>query len=261
MRPGQCCRDVLTLPVGLQKSPFRFSCERASNIVYARERRAEMQTVPTTLQEAIVHFSNPDTAVAFMVDLRWPNGVCCPYCGDLDVTFMKSRSKWQCKGCRKQFSVKAGTILEDSPIGLDKWICAVWMLGNSKNGVSSCEMARSLGLTQKTAWFVLHRVRRAMEKGTFEKLDGEVEADETWIGQKAKTMHSKKRAEMREKNFPKTCVFGLKERDGDVRTMVIPDTTKETLHAAIDANVEKDADVFTDTARGYQGLGDRYEHE
>ncbi|HZT41664.1 MAG TPA: IS1595 family transposase [Chthonomonadaceae bacterium] len=222
-----------------------------------------MQTeinVPTTLQQAIIYFSDPDIALEFMVDLCFPNGPFCRKCGCLEPTFLKARRIWQCKGCKKQFSVKTGTIFEDSPIGLDKWICTVWMLANSKNGVSSCEVARSIGVTQKTAWFMLHRIRRAMEAGSFEKLDGQVECDETYIGGKARNMHGDKRREQRGRGFPKTTVFGLRQRNGEVRTMVVPDATKETLQEKIEEHIEEGAEVFTDTARAYNGLSDRYAH-
>src|SRR5277367_5523623 len=120
---------------------------------------------PQTLQEAILCFSDPDNCVAYLVARRpeWKNGVICPTCGSTKVSFLKNQSRWQCSArhAKRQFSVKVGTIMEDSPIGLDKWLPAIWMLQNSKNGISSCEIARALGVTQKTAWFLLHRIRLA----------------------------------------------------------------------------------------------------
>jgi transposase-like protein len=146
---------------------------------------------PRTLVDAIRYYANPDHCQAVMVEVRWPEGVACPTCGRTDVRYIATRRLWECKTKhpRKQFSVKVGTIFEDSPLGLDKWLTAVWMIANCKNGVSSYEMARGLGVTQKTAWFMLHRIRTAMQTGSFVKLKGEVEVDETFIGGKARFMH------------------------------------------------------------------------
>ena len=135
-----------------------------------------------TLLEAVQYFSDPDRALDFVVHMRWPNGVRCPHCGVDSVGIIATRRIWRCKSCKKQFSVKVGTIFEDSPIGLDKWLPALWMLVNSKNGISSYEVGRALGLTQKTAWFMLHRIRLAMQTGSFEKMMVTVEVDETSIG-------------------------------------------------------------------------------
>src|SRR3712207_3191540 len=136
---------------------------------------------PQTLMEAIRHFADPDVALQTMVSLRWPEGVRCPSCGRADVRFLKTRRIWECKGDhpKRQFSAKVGTIFEDSPIGLGKWFVAIWMVANCKNGVSSYEVHRSIGVTQKSAWFMLHRIRLAMQAGSFAKASGEVEADET----------------------------------------------------------------------------------
>src|SRR5438128_12583513 len=131
-----------------------------------------MAMQPTTLQEAIQYFSNEDMCVQYVANMRWPNGATCPQCQARQVPYVKNRRVWQCKGCRKQFSVKVGTIFEDSPIPLSKWLPVMWMLVNCKNGVSSYEIARDLGVTQKTAWFMMHRIRRAIQTGTFDKLGG-----------------------------------------------------------------------------------------
>src|SRR5713226_3551280 len=152
---------------------------------------------PKTLQKAIIYFSNPDNCLAYLIARRWPNGVICPTCGRTDVTFLAKQRKWQCKTThqRRQFSIKTGTIFEDSPLGLDKWLTAVWMITNCKNGVSSYEVHRAIGVTQKTAWFMVHRIRLAMQTGSFaKKLGGEVEVDETFIGGKARNMHPHVRA-------------------------------------------------------------------
>src|SRR5436853_69176 len=158
-----------------------------------------MSNEPKSLQEAILYFSNPDNCIDYLAARRWPKGVICPSCGSDKVKFNPNRSLWQCSShhAKRQFSVKVGTIFEDSPIGLDKWLAATWMLTNCKNGISSYEIARDLKVTQKSAWFMLHRIRLAMQAGTFEKLGGDgtpVEVDETFIGGNARKMNQKQRA-------------------------------------------------------------------
>src|SRR5579863_9038948 len=151
---------------------------------------------PQTLQEAIIYFADLDNCIKFFAGRRWPNGVECPTCGSKDVSYISTRRMWECKAkhARKQFSIKVGSIFEDSALGLDKWLTAAWMICNCKSGVSSCEVARSIGVTQKTAWFMLHRIRKAMQTGSFMKLGGKggsgVEVDETFIGGKARNMHN-----------------------------------------------------------------------
>ena len=149
-----------------------------------------MEREPKTLQEAILYFSDPDNCLNYIVARRWPDGVACPTCGSESVGFIKSRRVWQCKTRhpKSQFSVKIGTIFEDSPIKLDKWLAAIWMVANCKNGISSWEIHRALGVTQKTAWFMLHRIRLALQSGSLGKVGGEVEVDETFIGGKSRNM-------------------------------------------------------------------------
>src|SRR5580658_1606151 len=176
---------------------------------------------PKTLQEAIQFFSNYENCKAYMVAKRWPNGVTCPACGSAHVVYLENVRRWKCYGKheRPQFSLKTGTIFEDSPLGLDKWLPVMWLLANSKNGVSSWEIHRSLGVTQKTAWFMLQRGRLAMQDNvTGGKLSGEVEVDETFIGAKARNMHKAKRAEKIQGRGPdgKEIVFGMVERGGKV---------------------------------------------
>src|SRR6266566_4944963 len=149
--------------------------------------------LPTSLLEAIRYFSDLDVATDYVAKLRWPNGPVCPRCDGTEHSYLATRRVWKCKACKRQFSVKVGTIFEDSPIPLDKWLASIWLVANSKNGVSSHELGRSVGLTQKSAWFVLHRIRVAMQTGSFDKLSGEVEADETFIGGLARNMHKDKR--------------------------------------------------------------------
>src|SRR5215204_5828074 len=219
---------------------------------------------PKTLQEAIKFFSDPDTCTTFMAQIRWPEGVTCPYCAGKAVSYLSTRYKWKCmnKVCHKQFSVKVGTVMEDSPIGLDKWLAAVWLITNAKNGISSYEVMRALGITQKSAWFLMHRIRLAMQTGTFEKLSGQVEVDETYIGGLARNMH---RSEHSRKitgtgGKGKVAVMGLLERDGKVRAKVINDATQLTLHAEVRGNVEPGAELFTDAWKGYSGLHQEYIH-
>lgn len=221
---------------------------------------------PTTLLEAVTYFSDPNTCREFMVNLRWPDGiVTCPHCGSTEPRFMEKRGIWQCKNkeCRKQFSVKVGTIFEDSPLPLQKWLPVLWLLANAKNGISSYEIHRAIGVTQKTAWFMLHRVRLAMQTESFCKLQGEVEVDETYIGGKARNMHKARRAEKIKGTggMGKTAVMGLLERHGEVRTKVVPNVRRDTLQPEVRKHVEPGSAVFSDDLHSYRGLGDEFVHE
>lgn len=216
---------------------------------------------PQTLLEAIRYFSDPDICVEFTAKLRWPDGATCPYCASKELSFLKTRRIWKCKICKKQFSVKVGTIFEDSPLGLDKWLAAIWLIANAKNGISSYEVHRALGITQKSAWFMLHRIRLAMQTGTFAKLSGKVEVDETYIGGKARNMHKGKRKAKGRGAVGKTAVMGLLEREGKVRAKVIADTKRETLHAEVKGHVELGAEVFTDALPSYNGLDPEFAHK
>lgn len=140
-------------------------------------------------------FEDKAVAFEFFKNLRWPNGPACPDCGCSEYSFLSTRLTFKCKACKRQYSVKKGTIFEDSPLGLDKWLPAIWLIANTKNGTSSHELGRALGVTQRTAWFMLHRIRVAMKTGTFEKLKDTVEVDETFVGGKARNMHKHKREE------------------------------------------------------------------
>ena len=218
---------------------------------------------PHTLQQAIVHFSDPDRAFQYALNLRWPNGVvACPRCGSEKHSFVKTRRLWHCKGCKKQFTIKVGTIFEDSPLGLDKWMCAYWMLCNCKNGVSSCEMARTLGITQKSAWFMMHRIRLTMKDDSTIKLSGEVEADETFIGGTARNMHVavKARRITGTGTKDKIAVMGILERGGKVVTTVVPNRKKTALQAEVKKHVEAGAALYTDALLSYEGLAGTYAH-
>lgn len=222
--------------------------------------------LPKTLQQAIKYFADDLFCVKFIASRRWSDGTAiCPRCQSDNNTFMESRKVWQCKNkeCKKQFSVKVGTIFEDSPIGLDKWLTAMWLIVNAKNGISSYEIHRAIGVTQKTAWFMLHRIRLAMQSGSLDKLSGNVEVDETYIGGLAKNMHKAKReAKIQGRgSVGKTAVMGLLERGGRVLAKVIERTDRETLHAEVKASVETGANLFTDEWRSYRGLDSEYVHE
>ena len=218
---------------------------------------------PETLMEAIQYFADPDVCLEFTANLRWPNGPVCPVCGGLDHSFLKTRRIWKCKGCKKQFSVKLGTIFEDSPLGLDKWLPAVWLAANSKNGISSHELGRALGTTQKSAWFMLHRIRLAMQMQSLDALDGEVEVDETFIGGRARNMHKGVRARRitGTGGKDKTVVAGVLQRGGHVRAEVVPNTKRATLHARVRAHVAEGAAVYTDALDSYSGLDAVYAHQ
>ena len=230
-------------------------------------------TDPKTLQDAIVFFSDPDNCVSYLVARRWPAGVTCPTCGRTDVTYVPARRLWQCKTRHPkcQFSVKVGTIFEDSPIALKSWLMAMWMIANCRNGVSSYEIARAIGITQKSAWFVLHRIRLAMKGEHEQKLGsgeegGPVEADETFIGGKPKNMHAWKRLKRQvamNGYAEKAIVMGMLDRNTrEVRARVVPNVKRETLQKEILAQVGFGSTVYTDGWPGYDGLTKaRFIHE
>jgi transposase-like protein len=217
----------------------------------------QLTNLPKTLQEAIVYFSDASRALAYAIQLRWPNGVVtCPRCLADQHSFISTRRLWFCKGCKKQFTVKVGTIFEDSPLGMDKWMTAAWLVCNCKNGISSYEIARDLGITQKSAWFVDHRIRRAMQSGSFDKLSGEIEAGETFIGGKARNMHAGKRARKitGTGGKDKKMVMGILERGGKVRTAVVSRRTRKVLQAEVRKHVEAGSAIYSDTLKSYEGL-------
>lgn len=220
------------------------------------------QSLPTNLVGAIRYFSDLNICTEFVANLRWPNGPVCPRCGCVEYSYLTTRRVWKCKGCKRQYSVKVRTIFEDSPLGLDKWLPAVWLIANSKNGISSHELGRALGVTQKSAWFMLHRIRLAMQTGTFDKLDGAVEVDETFIGGKARNMHRdvRKRKITGTGGKDKAVVVGVKQRGGEMRAAVVPNTKRATLQGHVVANVEPGSAVYTDALRSYSGLDKDFEH-
>ncbi|HYM77332.1 MAG TPA: IS1595 family transposase [Candidatus Dormibacteraeota bacterium] len=234
-----------------------------------------MPNGPKTLQAAIAYFSDPEKCFQYAVKLRWPEGgITCPRCGEVKHSFIKTRRIWFCYVCKKQFTVKVKTIMEDSALGLDKWMTAVWMLVACKNGISSHELARSLGITQKSAWFMLHRIREAMAGDKSYKFGGSdgspIESDETFIGPMPQKMHRSRRLKMRAgrgqgKRFgyvSKTAVFGILDRGlRQVRANVVPNVKRETLQNAILDNVEHGSTVYTDAGVGFDNLHKNFVHE
>ena len=215
-----------------------------------------MSKAPTTLQEAVIHFATYENCHEFMMNLRWSDGkVRCPRCGSENVSYLPNARVFKCyeKHDRQKFSLKVGTIFEDSPIALEKWLPVMWMLVNAKNGISSWEIHRAIGVTQKTAWFMLHRIRLAMQSKTFNKLGGEgggeVEVDETFVGGKMKNMHKSRKREVQKEygqKGAKAIVLGMLERGGTVRTAVIEERTKKAMQPIIRENVEQGSLICSD---------------
>jgi transposase-like protein len=225
-----------------------------------------MSREPKSLQEAIVYFSTPDNCIDYLAIRRWKNGiVVCPTCGSKTVKFSAKRRTWTCSAhhAKREFSIKIGTVMEDSPIPLDKWMTATWLITNCKNGISSYEIARDVKVTQKSAWFMLHRIRLAMQDDFFgSKLGGEVEVDETFIGGKARNMHKKRRDRMTGRiDDDKSVVVGFMERGGKVRTQIVEKRRKHNLQPLIREQVEAGAAIYTDALKAYIGLDSDYEHE
>jgi transposase-like protein len=220
---------------------------------------------PDTLREAIIWFDDFEHCRQFMLELRWPDGnVKCPRCGSDRIFWIAKERVWKCYGKHDhvKFSLKTGTIFEDSPIGLDKWLPATWLVINCKNGISSYELHRDLKVTQKTGWFMLHRIRLAMQSGTFNKLGGEIEVDETFIGGKARNMHAAKRAQKitGTGGKDKVIVMGMLERGGTVRATVIGNRRKHKVQKEVREHIEAGAAIFCDELKSYDGLQADYQH-
>jgi transposase-like protein len=224
---------------------------------------------PQTLLEAVKFFGNPVNCREFMVSRRWPNGVTCPQCGSDKVYFDSSRNGWECKTRhpKRKFTLKTGTIFEDSPLGMDKWLPAVWMIANMKNGISSHELARAIGVTQKTAWFMLHRIRLAMQSDDGGKLGGEVEVDETYIGGLARNMHQDRRNRTKGRTwYGKVAVMGLLARHGEdgtsqVRTRIVKGVRRKDLVSQMREHIVPGSDVFTDALPTYSSLNHLFRHQ
>jgi transposase-like protein len=229
--------------------------------------------VPRTLADAIRYYGDPDVALNFVAHLRWGDEPVCPRCGCVESSYLKTRRLWQCKGCDKQFSVKLGTIFEDSALPLTKWLPALWLIVNAKNGISSYELHRALGVTQKSAWFMLHRIRLAMQTGTFGKVGGEVEVDETYIGGKARYMHPDKKERIlrgrRGGVTGKVAVMGLLSRDerkghSKVRAEVLSEGRSRVKRGDakkfVETNIEVGANLFTDEHKSYIQMRKNFIH-
>jgi transposase-like protein len=218
---------------------------------------------PKSLLEATRYFADPDVCVDFVASMRWHDGVVCPHCEGRKVSYLSSRRIWKCmaKDCHKQFSVKTQSVFEDSPISLDKWLTAVWLVVNCKNGISSYEIARNVGITQKSAWFVLHRIRLALTNGSWSKLggpeSGPVEVDETFLGPDTYKMHRSRRLRSIKLNgsHGKAAVMGMLDREArQVRAKVIPNVKRETLQSEILKEIEGKSTIYTDASVGYDRL-------
>jgi transposase-like protein len=228
--------------------------------------QSQKSKLPTNLLEAIRYFSDLDVCTEYVASLHWPNGPVCPSCGCTEYSYLSTRRVWKCKACKRQYSVKVGAVFEESRLGLDKWLPAVWLAANSNNGISSHELARALGITQKSAWFMLHRIRLAMQSKRFARLSGEVEVDETFIGGAARNMH---KADRKRKGIDgaahastaKTPVLGMVERGGRVKAEVVPDVRRKTLRPRVIDNVEVGSMLYTDSLPSYTGLDVAYSHE
>jgi len=217
-----------------------------------------------TLQEAIKYFADPERARLYFVARRWPNGVTCPRCGSDNVAWQPKYNRWQCnvRHERRQFTCKTGTLFEDSPLPLEKWMMAMWMICNCKNGVSSYEIHRDVGVTQKSAWFMMHRIRLAMQEGIEGKLGGHVEVDETFIGGKARNMHKWKRAKVAKRGASgKAIVVGVLERGGKVRAQRVDNRERAAVQAIVKENVQPGSDLYTDEWSAYFGLHPEYAHQ
>ncbi len=234
---------------------------------------------PKTLQEAIQFFGDYENCRQFMVSVRWADGkVRCPYCGAEKVSYLEKARLYRCYADhpKQKFSLKVGTIFEDSPIPLEKWIPAVWMLVNCRNGISSYEIHRALGVTQKSAWFMMHRIRLAVQSGSFQKMGGqghEIETDETFVGGKAKNMHASRRAMFKAAResaemmdtahvVNKTAVWGILDREQrKIRATVVKKVNRQALQTAVLSQVEHGSKIYTDEATVYRALPKEYAHE
>lgn len=222
---------------------------------------------PKTLLEAIKYFSDEQVCIDTVAAMRWPDGVTCPDCSAPTPYYLKTAKRWKCRACKRQFSVKQGSIFEDSPISLSKWLPTLWLICNCKNGISSYEVARDLGVTQKTGWFMLQRLRLVLKHlGIDAKLGlnadcGPTEIDETFVGGRVQNMHKHKRIQSVAKGGNKTVVFGMLERGGRVKAMTLPGRKKQHIDPAMTANIQEGAHIITDEFATYDVLETPYHRE
>lgn len=219
--------------------------------------------IPETLLEAVRYFANPEVCVGFLAKIRWPNGVACPRaeCGAKEVWTIKSKTRgtiWRCKACKKQFTVKVGTIFEDSPLGLEKWLPAFWLELASKKDFSSYQLARAIKVTQRTAWFMLHRIRAVMQDDNNMQLSGEVEVDEIFVGGKERFKHASKRLHQGRGAIGKAAVMGLLQQHGNVRAKRVKTTKRHELQGHIEKNIAPGSMIYSDALKSYDGLGEKY---
>jgi transposase-like protein len=226
----------------------------------------EKQAVPKTMLQAVRQFADAEKAHKFFVQIRFPNGVACPRmgCGSAAVSYMPKYFRWYCNDCKRQFSAKVGTIFEDSPISLTKWLPAVWLIASNRNGISSYELSRALEVTQKTAWFMLHRIREMMAEDTTDKLSGTVEADEAYIGGSWERMNRRRRRTVdragQTARSSKAAVVGMVERKGRVRAYAIPDTSHKSLLPLLRKSIDQDATLYTDASDLYHHINEFFLH-
>lgn len=199
-------------------------------------------------------FPTEEACEKYIADARWPRGMFCPHCGNHRVYRLETQKRWKCGSCDKQFTVRTGSVLAESKVPLQKWLMAVWIMTSHPKGVSSIQMGKTLGVTQKTAWFLAHRIREAFTQGKGGLFTGVVEMDETYIGGKEKNKHESKKLKAGRGAVGKTAVVGVKQRDGKLKSVVVKNTDKPTLHGIINRTIAPGATICTDEHRAYQGL-------